>query len=70
MEVLNLAYGHGIYGVEYGPLRATLDYFIGCLAEGTAPQISTADDAFCAVELIEAAICPAGENRWLERIAD
>jgi predicted dehydrogenase len=67
MEVPNLAYGHGVYGVEYGPLRAALDYFVRCLAAGTAPQISTVDDAFGAVELIEAAIRSAVEKRWVER---
>jgi len=67
MEVPNLAYGHGVYGQEYGPLRAAFDYFIGCLATGTTPEISTVDDAFCAVELIDAAIRSAAENRWVER---
>lgn len=67
MEIPNLAYGHGIYGVEYGPLRAAFDYFINCLATETVPRISTIEDAFCAVELIDAAIRSAAENRWVER---
>lgn len=70
LEVPNLAYGHGIYGREYGPLRAAFDYFIDCLAKGSAPEISTVDDAFHAVELIDAAIRSAAENRWVLRGGD
>jgi predicted dehydrogenase len=67
LEIPNLSYGHRIYGVEYGPLRAALDYFIHCLSEQTAPEISTVQDAFNAVELIDAAIRSASGNCWVKR---
>jgi len=67
MEIPNLYYGHSIYGVEYGPLRAALDYFVHCLLTKTPPAISTIADACHAVEVIEAALQSVRERRWIAR---
>ncbi len=67
MEVPNSFYGHAVYGTEYGPLRAALDYFVHCLAGGVQPAISTMADGFAAVELIEGALLSAREGRWVSR---
>ncbi len=67
VSIPNLAYGHSIYGVEYGPLRAAFDYLTSCMAQGRQPQIATVEDAFHAVELIEAALRSIKEGRWITR---
>ena len=67
MEIPNLHYGHSIYGVEYGPLRAALDYFVRCILTKTPPAISTISDACQAVEVIEAALQSIRESRWVTR---
>lgn len=70
LHLPNTFYGHAVYGVEYGPLRAALDYFIGCVAENARPRISTIADGFGAVELIEGALLSAADaSRWVERSA-
>lgn len=66
-EIPNTYYGHTIYGVEYGPLRSALDYFLRCLQAQTPPQISTILDAYRAVELVDAAQRSAREARWVHR---
>ena len=67
LDFPNLHYGHSIYGVQYGPLRAAFDYMVQCVMQKTAPQISTVQDAYNAVELIEGAIRSAAEDRWVSR---
>jgi predicted dehydrogenase len=67
MEVPNLFYGHSIYGMEYGPLRSAFDYMVGCLIKGVQPEISTVQDAYDTVELIDAALRSVREGRWIER---
>jgi len=67
LKTPNLYYGYSVYGTKYGPLRAALDYFVACIQQQKAPQISTIQDAYHAVELIEAALRSVEENRWLTR---
>ncbi len=67
MEFSNLHYGYSVYGTEYGPLRAAFDYMVHCILHSTVPQISTIQDAYDAVELIEGAIRSAAEGRWVSR---
>ena len=67
LKTPNLYYGYCVYGTEYGPLRAAFDYFIECIQHNKAPQIATIQDAYNAVELIEAALKSAQENRWVAR---
>jgi predicted dehydrogenase len=67
MDIPNLYYGHSVYGVEYGPVRAAFDYMVRCLIEGKTPEISTIEDAYNAVELIAAALHSVELNRWVTR---
>lgn len=67
VEFPNLQYGNDVHGVQYGPVRAAFDYMAKCISEDRQPQISTIQDAFNAVELIEAALRSASENRWVSR---
>jgi predicted dehydrogenase len=67
VSVPNLFYGHSIYGTEYGPLRAAFDYLARCVSNGTTPEISTIEDGFRAVEVIDAALRSVAENRWISR---
>ncbi len=67
LKTPNLYYGYSVYGTEYGPLRAAFDYFVNCLQQNKAPQISTIQDAYNAVELIAAALKSVKENRWVMR---
>lgn len=67
MQTPNLFYGFDVYGVEYGPLRAAFDYFVSCILNGTKPQISTIQDGFDAVQVIEGALLSVRENRWVTR---
>lgn len=67
MDFPNLHYGHAVYGFQYGPLRTALDYMTQCVQQNIKPQISTIQDAYDAVELIEGALRSAQENRWIQR---
>lgn len=67
LEVPNLHYGHSVYGLEYGPLRSALDYMVECVCSGVRPKISTIQDAYSAVELIEGALRSVCERRWVTR---
>jgi predicted dehydrogenase len=63
----NLHYGNSVYGQEYGPLRAAFDYLMHCILQKQTPQISTIQDAYNAVEVIEAALKSIKEHRWVMR---
>jgi predicted dehydrogenase len=67
LKTPNLYYGYSVYGTEYGPLRAAFDYFVDCIQQQKTPQIATIQDAYNAVELIEAALKSVQENRWVSR---
>lgn len=67
VETPNLYYGNSVYGTEYGLLRSAFDYMVRCIISGEKPQISTLEDGYNAVELIEAALRSVAENRWISR---
>ena len=67
IEFFNSFYGYNVHGVEYGPLRAAFDYMVSCLQDRRAPQTSTVEDAYAAVELIEAALLSVRKGGWVER---
>ena len=52
--------------MEFGALRSAFEYLVGCLRNGTRPEISTIEDGFQAVRLIEAALESARSGRWVE----
>lgn len=67
VEIPNLYYGYLVQGVEYGPLRAAFDYMARCVLTQTRPTTSTIEDAYAAVELVEAALLSVSESRWVQR---
>lgn len=67
LQTPNMHYGNSVYGREYGPLRAAFDYLTHCILQKQTPRISTIQDAYNAVEVIEAALKSAQENRWVRR---
>ena len=62
----NQQYEHDVYGMEFGALRSALEYLAGCLRSGIQPEISTIEDGYQAVRLIEAALDSARSNCWVE----
>lgn len=67
IEVPNQFYGHTIHGVEYGPLRAALDYMVACIRLSRLPAVAPIRDAYHAVELIEAALESVATKGWVSR---
>lgn len=67
LTIPNSYYGYTVHGTEYGPLRAAMDYFVDCIRKNQKPTIATIDDAHAAVEIIEAALRSARDNRWITR---
>lgn len=65
-EFLNQQYEFNAYGMEFGALRAALEYMVRCIHDQTQPQISTIRDGFEAVRLIEAALQSAKTGQWVE----
>jgi len=62
----NQQYEHSVYGMEFGALRSALEYLVACLRNQAVPEISTIEDGFQAVRLIEAALESARTGRWVE----
>ena len=62
----NQQYEHSVYGMEFGALRSAFEYLVGCLRNGTRPEISTIEDGYHAVRVIEAALESARSDRWSE----
>ena len=62
---LNQQYEHNVYGMEFGALRAALEYLVRCVRTGTRPTVSTIEDGFEAVRLVEAALVSAQTGRWI-----
>ena len=62
----NQQYEHSVYGMEFGALRSAFEYLVGCLRNGTRPEISTIEDGYHAVRVIEAALESARSDRWIE----
>ena len=62
----NQQYECNVYGMEFGALRAALEYLVRCLRSDARPQISTIEDGCEAIRLIEAALQSARTGRWVE----
>lgn len=63
---INQHYENTVYGMEYGALRAALDYFTHCVRMRTKPAISTIEDGYNAVVVATAAIESAKTGKWIE----
>lgn len=64
---INQHYENTVYTMEYGALRAALDYFTHCVSTQTRPTISTMEDGYNAVVLATAAIESAKSGQWITK---
>jgi predicted dehydrogenase len=64
-QFLNQQYEFSVYGMEFGALRSALEYWMRCIRQKSAPQISTIRDAYEAVRLVDAAIRSAQSGQWV-----
>ena len=64
-QFLNQQYEFNVYGMEFGALRSALEYMVRCVANRTQPEISTIEDGYEAVRLVEAALESAKTGHWI-----
>jgi len=65
-QFLNQQYESTVYGMEFGALRSALEYMVKCIQTGTQPQISTIQNGYEAVRVVEAALQSANSGQWVE----
>lgn len=65
-QFLNQQYEFNVYGMEFGALRSALEYMVHCIENQTQPEISTIQDGYEAVRLIEAALQSAKTGQWIQ----
>lgn len=65
-QFFNQQYEYDVYGLEFGALRSAFEYLAGCLENQTQPQISTIQDGYEAVRLVEAALQSAKTGQWIQ----
>ena len=63
---LNQQYEFNVYGMEFGALRSALEYMVRCIESQTQPEISTIQDGYEAVRLVEAALQSAKNGQWIQ----
>lgn len=64
-QFVNQQYEFNVYGMEFGALRSALEYMIQCMESRTQPEISTIQDGYEAVRLVEAALQSAKIGQWI-----
>ena len=64
-QFLNQQYEYSVYGMELGALRAALEYMVRCIQNQTRPKISTIQDGYEAVRLVDAALQSAKTGQWI-----
>jgi len=64
-QFINQQYEFNVYGMEFGALRAAFGYMVRCIQSQTQPQVSTVEDGYEAVRLIEAALQSARTEQWV-----
>ena len=65
LRLRNHQYEFNVYGMEFGALRSAFEYMIQCVQDGIPPEISTIQDGYEAVRLIEAALQSAATGQWV-----
>ncbi len=65
-QFLNQQYECNIYGMEFGALRSAFEYMVSCIQNQTQPEISTIQDGYEAVRLVEAALQSAKTGQWVQ----
>lgn len=63
---INQHYENTVYGMEFGALRAALDYFTHCVRTQTRPAISTIEEGYNAVVVAAAAVESAKAGKWIQ----
>ena len=69
LQFMNHQYEFSVYGMEFGALRSAFEYISRCLQDQVQPEISTIQDGYEAVRLIEAALRSAATGQWVEEEA-
>lgn len=64
-QFVNQQYEYNVYGMEFGALRSAFEYMIQCIESQTQPEISTIQDGYEAVRLVETAIQSARIGQWI-----
>lgn len=64
-QFINQQYECNVYGMEFGALRSAFEYLIDCIRRQVQPQISTIQDGYEAVRLVEAALESARTGKWI-----
>jgi predicted dehydrogenase len=64
-QFINQQYEFSVYGMEFGALRSAFEYMIQCIEGQTQPAISTIQDGYEAVRLVEAALQSARVGQWI-----
>lgn len=64
-QFFNQQYEYNVYGVEFGALRAAFEYLARCIQTQTQPTISTIQDGYEAVRLVDAALKSAQTGQWV-----
>lgn len=64
-EFINQQYESSVYGMESGALRSAFEYMVRCVEGRTRPEISTIEDGYEAVRLVDAALQSAGLGQWV-----
>lgn len=65
LEFINQQYEFNVYGMELGALRSAFEYMIQCIENQTQPTISTIQDGYEAVRLVDAALQSARTGQWV-----
>ncbi|MCC7085737.1 MAG: Gfo/Idh/MocA family oxidoreductase [Pirellulales bacterium] len=65
-QFFNQQYEQNVYGIEFGALRAAFEYMARCIVTQSQPQISTIQDGYEAVRLVEKALESAKTGRWVQ----
>ncbi len=65
LQLMNHQYEFSVYGMEFGSLRSAFEYMSQCVQDQVQPDISTIQDGYEAVRLIEAALQSAETGQWV-----
>jgi predicted dehydrogenase len=64
-QFINQQFEFNVFGMEFGALRSAFEYMVRCVESRTQPEISTVQDGYEAVCLVEAALQSARTGRWV-----
>jgi UDP-N-acetylglucosamine 3-dehydrogenase len=65
-QFFNQQYEFNVYGMEFGALRSAFEYMVQCIQDQTQPQISTIQDGYEEVRVVEAALESSQTGQWIQ----